>query len=101
MASLGRSGDTPPFGSNVISASFTEEMELIDVSNRDNVGSGVGRKVSQAGFTTNTWEIECHDASGLIGSLNADETGAYTVVSVTENISVDGAVTFSVTVKEA
>jgi hypothetical protein len=76
-------------------------MELIDLSNRDNVGAGVGSKVNAAGFRTRTWEVECHDATGLVTSLNADETDQYTVTSITENISVDGAVTFSVTVKEA
>jgi hypothetical protein len=101
MASLGRTGDSPPVGTNVISASQTDEMELIDISNRDNTGTGVGTKASAAGFSTSTWEVECHDAQGLLESLGEDAVSGYTAVSVTENISVDGAVTFSVTLKEA
>jgi hypothetical protein len=106
---LGRDGTgIPTLGANaiegVISATLTEECETIDISNRSNVGGAAGapgRKVSKAGFITKTWEIECHDPDGLITSLNAAGTsGSYSVMSVSENISVDGAVTYSVTVKE-
>lgn len=91
----------PPFGAGIISATFTEECETIDVSNRSNVGSGAGRKAFQAGFKTKTWEIECHDATGVIASLEASNPSGYTVMSVSENIGLDGAVTYSVSVKEA
>jgi hypothetical protein len=94
---LGRNGDTPPFGSNVISATYTEECDAIDITNRINASGGY--KSSKQGFVTKTWEIECHDASGLQASLEATDSGFY-ATSLTENISVDGAVTFSVTVKE-
>jgi hypothetical protein len=100
--SLGKDGDAPPFGAGIISATYTEECETIDISNRSNVGgsaSNPGYKANTAGFKTKTWEIECHDASGLIASLEAAGSG-FTVMSVTENISIDGAVTFSVTAKE-
>jgi hypothetical protein len=101
--SLGKdAASAPPFGTGVISATYTEECETIDISNRSNIGgsSGApGRKVSRAGFVTKTWEIECHDATSLISSLEAAGSG-YTVMSVTENIGVDGAVTFNVTAKE-
>jgi hypothetical protein len=93
---------SPPFGSGIISATFTEECETIDISNRSNVGGSAGapgRKVAKAGFVTKTWEIECHDPSSLISSLEAAGSG-FTVMSVTENIGVDGAVTFNVTAKE-
>ena len=80
---------------------FTEECETIDVSNRGNVGSGAGRKVFRAGFKTKTWEIECHDPDGVITSLEAANPTGYTVMSVSENIGVDGAVTYNLTVKEA
>jgi len=100
---LGKDASTsPPFGTGVISATYTEECETIDVSNRSNIGgsSGApGKKVAKAGFTTKTWEIECHDATGLITSLEASGSG-FTVMSVTENIGIDGAVTFNVTAKE-
>jgi hypothetical protein len=91
-----------PFGAGVISATYTEECETVDISNRSNIGgsSGApGRKVSRAGFVTKTWEIECHDPTNLISSLEAAGSG-FTVMSVTENVSIDGAVTFDVTAKE-
>jgi hypothetical protein len=57
--------------------------------------------MSKAGFVTKTWEIECHDPDGLLTSLNAAGTsGSFTVMSVSENIGIDGAVTYSVTLKE-
>jgi len=103
--SLGRDAAvTPPFGEGIISATFTEECETIDISNRANVGGTAGapgRRVSKAGFVTKTWEIECHDPDGLIASLNAAGTsGQFSVMSVSENIGIDGAVTYNVTVKE-
>jgi hypothetical protein len=93
---------SPPFGSGIISATYTQECETVDISNRSNVGGSAGApgyKVSKAGFTTLTWEIECHDPSGLVASLTAAGSG-YSVMSVTENISIDGAVTYNVTAKQ-
>jgi hypothetical protein len=92
---------TVPFGEGIISATFTEECETIDISNRSNVGTGAGRKAFRAGFATKTWEIECHDADGVIASLEASDPTGFTVMSVTENISLDGAVTYSLSIKEA
>lgn len=107
MPTLGKDGSgIPSLGSNaiegVISATYTQECETIDISNRSNVGGSTGapgKKVAKAGFVTNTWEIECHDPDGLLASLNAAGS-SYSVMSVTENISVDGAVTYSVSLKE-
>jgi len=99
---LGKAGAAPPVGTNIITASFTEECETIDVSNRDNVGGATGApgyRAFLAGFTSRTWEIECHDPTGLAASL-IDNTGPWEVMSVTENIGVDGAVTFTVTARE-
>jgi hypothetical protein len=96
---LGRNGSTPPVGSNIISATYSEETETIDVSNRSNVTSGY--KASRAGFTVKTWEIECHDAGTLMTDLTGAGTeGSFNVMSVTENISVDGPVSFTVTAKQ-
>lgn len=92
---------TIPFGEGIISATFTEECETIDVSNRANVGSGAGRKTFLAGFKTKTWEIECHDADGVISSLETANPSGYTVMSVSESIGLDGAVVYSLSVKEA
>ncbi|NBW11327.1 MAG: hypothetical protein EBR82_25175 [Caulobacteraceae bacterium] len=91
-----------PFGTGIISATYTQECETVDISNRANIGgsSGApGHKVAKAGFTTKTWEIECHDPTGLITSLEAAGSG-FSVMSVTENIGIDGAITFTVSAKE-
>ena len=100
--SLGKNGAAPPFGVDVISATYTEECEVVDVSNRNNVGGATGSpgyRAYKAGFKTKTWEIECHDATGLITSLTSNGS-SFQVMSVTENIGIDGAVTFSVTCRE-
>jgi hypothetical protein len=103
--SLGKDASpAPPFGEGIISATFTEECETVDISNRSNVGGSAGapgRRVSRAGFVTKTWEIECHDPDGLITSLTAAGTaGSFSIMSVSENIGIDGAVTYNVTAKE-
>ena len=102
---LGKDASGEPFGGGIISASYTEEREVIDISNRDNIGGsagGSGYKAVAAGFTTKTWDIECHDATGLVAALSAAGTpGGFTVMSLTENIAVDGAITFSITAKQA
>ena len=104
MPTLGKDqSDAPPFGgSGIISASFNQECETVDISNRGNIGGSAGapgRKAFKAGFTKKTWEIETHDASGLITALEAAGTG-FTVMSVAENISIDGAITYTVTALE-
>lgn len=99
---LGKEGTAPPFGTDVISATYTEECEVIDITNRGNAGGSsgaAGYRAYAAGFKTKTWEIECHDATGLITSLTVNGNG-FQVVSVTENIGIDGAVTFTVTARE-
>ena len=90
-----------PFGEGIISATFTEECETIDISHRGNVGAGVGRKVFAAGYTTKTWEIECLDADSVIASLELANPTGFTVMSVSESIGIDGAVTYSLSLKEA
>jgi hypothetical protein len=100
---LGKDGGTPPFGTDIISATFTEECEVIDVTNRSNEGGATGvagYKANAAGFKTQMWEIECHDASGLIAALESNTaTSNFLVMGVTENISIDGAVTFTVSAR--
>lgn len=98
---LGKDHTAPPVGGGIISATYTEEVETVDISNRDNVGAGVGYKQNSAGFTVKTWEIECHDATNVVESLEANADSGFTVMSVSENIGVDGAVTYTVTAKEA
>ena len=100
---LGKDGAAPPVGTDIISASFVEECEAVDISNRGNVGGSSGApgyRLFDAGFKSQTWEIECHDPTGLVTSLEAQLTaGTASVVSVTENASIDGAVTFTVTLR--
>lgn len=102
---LGKEGTAPPFGTDVISATYTEEVEVVDVTNRTNVGGSSGNpgyRAYQAGLTSKTWEIECHDATALITGLETNTaTSSFIVMGVTENISIDGAVTFTVTAREA
>jgi hypothetical protein len=102
---LGKDGDAPPFGTGIISATYTEEQEVVDVTNRSNCGGASGApgyRINRAGFTTKTWEIECHDATGVMTQLEAQgAAGTFMVIGVTENISIDGAVTFTITAREA
>jgi hypothetical protein len=102
---LGKDGSAPPFGTDVISATYTEECEVIDVTNRTNKGgttNNPGYRAYKAGLTSKLWEIECHDASSLISALESNSpTSSFIVMGVTENISIDGAVTFTVTAREA
>lgn len=91
----------PPFGTDIISATFTEECETVDVTNRSNCSGSTGNpgyRAFDAGFKTQTWEIECHDATGLIAALESNSaTSNFIVMSVTENAALDGAVTYTVT----
>jgi hypothetical protein len=74
---LGKDTPTgPAFGTGIISATFTEECEVIDVTNRENQGGATGApgyRANKAGFKTQMWEIECHDATGLIEALENNE----------------------------
>lgn len=101
--SLGKDGSAPPKGNEIISATYTEECEVVDVTNRSNEGgaSGVaGYRAYKAGFKTKMWEIECHDPTGLITSLTTNTPGQFEVMSVSESISIDGAVTYTVSLRE-
>ena len=100
---LGKDGgpSSPPFGTDIISATFTEECELVDVTNRANKGGSTGNpgyRAYESGLKTETWEIECHDPSGLITALQTNtHTSNFLVMGVTENAAIDGAVTYTVT----
>jgi hypothetical protein len=102
---LGKDGSAPPFGTDVISATYTEECEVVDVTNRTNCGgttNNPGFRAYMSGLTSKLWEIECHDAAGLVTALQSNSpTSSFIVMGVTENISIDGAVTFTVTAREA
>jgi hypothetical protein len=101
---LGKDGSAPPFGSQIISATYTEEVEIVDVTNRSNAGgtaSNPGFRAYKTGLTSKLWEIECHSATGLVTALATNTpTSSFIVMGVTENISIDGAVTYTVTARE-
>jgi hypothetical protein len=99
---LGKNASAPPFGVGIISATYTEEAEVIDVSNRSNVGTGVvGHRAFDTGFKTKMWEIECHDVTGTMAQLLSNTaTSNFIVMGVTENIGIDGAVTFTISARE-
>jgi hypothetical protein len=103
---LGKDGSAPPFGGDIISATYTEECEVIDVTNRVNEGGAsgaAGYRAYMAGFTTKMWEIECHSVTGVITQLESNTVGGgstFLVMGVTENIGIDGAVTFTITARE-
>jgi predicted secreted protein len=94
---LGPSGTSTPVvtNTNVISATYTESCDTIDISNRGNVGDGY--KATAAGFITKSWSIECHDSAALMATVagNLGTTGMQ-ATSVSENASIDGAVTYTV-----
>ena len=95
---LGKDGETVPAvvaNENVISATYTQSCDTIDISNRGNVGDGY--KATDAGFITKNWSIECHDSAALMTTVagNAAVSGMQ-VTSVSENASLDGAVTYTV-----
>lgn len=96
---LGRNAATaPPVGGNIISASYTEECDTIDASDRTT--SSDGYKNILTGFTSKTWEVECHDPDALITGLESVQTSGWQVLNVTENIPLDGAITFTVSLKQ-
>lgn len=102
--SLGRDGGTPTGGNGatgVLSVTFTEEATAIDVSHRGLVlATGICFKAATGGFITRTAEIECLDATAVITSLSAAPSG-FIVTNVSENRSLDGPVTFTLTAKKS
>lgn len=98
---LGKDGaGAVPFGVDIISATFTEECEVVDVTNRSNMSGSTGNpgyRAFDSGLKSELWEIECHDASGLITALETNSaTSNFLVMGVTENASIDGAITYTV-----
>jgi hypothetical protein len=102
--SLGYAAGSPT-GANgatgVISVSWSNEVEAVDITHRGHGVSGVAGafRVATGGFVTRTVEIECLDASAVMTAL-AQAGSGYAVTSVTENQPLDGPVTFTVTARE-
>ena len=100
---LGKNASAPPaIATEIISATYTEEAEQIEVSNRSNIGTGaVGHRVYRTGFKSKLWEIECHDATGVMAKLQSNTaTSNFVVMSCVESGSIDGALVFTVTARE-
>ena len=100
---LGKSGTgVPAVATEIISATYTEEAEQIEVSNRSNIGTGaIGHRKYRTGFVSKTWEIECHDATGVIAKLESNTaTSDFVVMNCVETGSIDGVVVFTVTARE-
>lgn len=94
---LGKDGTSTPVvtNANVISATYTESCDAIDISNRGNIGDGY--KATMAGFVTKSWSIECHDSEALMATVAGNvQTSGMQVTSVSENAAIDGAVTYTV-----
>jgi len=100
---LGKAGTgAPSFGDNIISATKNDETDVIDITSRttDNSANPSYREFD-VGLPSSTWEIECYDPDGLVAGLVAQLTdGSYGVVSVSENINLDGPVTYTVTLRQ-
>ena len=103
MPSLGyqQTGPTGAVGATgIISVTWTEEVAPVDVTHRgDSTASGPNYKVSTGGWATHTAEIECYDATAVIADLRSAGS-TFTATKVSENSPLDGAVTFTVTVKQ-
>jgi len=92
----------PSVGGNIISATKNDETDVIDITNRTDDSSGnASYRVFDVGLPSSTWEIECYDPGGLLSDLTSQLTdGSYGVVSVSENINLDGPVTYTVTLRQ-
>lgn len=100
-AATGATGQSAMGVTGIISVSYTEEVEAIDITHRGSSVSGVADafRVATGGFVTKTVEIECLDATTVMTKL-AEAGSGYAVTSVTENQPLDGPVTFTVTARE-
>lgn len=98
MPTLGRLGSLqPPYGDDIISVTKTDEAETIDVSHRTNSQSGF--RIYEAGLPSQTFEIECYNVGGAMTSLVSNGNGLQ-VMGVSESGSVDGVVTYTITVRD-
>jgi hypothetical protein len=100
-AATGATGQSAMGVTGIVSVSYTEEVEAIDITHRGSSVSGVADafRVATGGFVTKTVEIECLDATTVMTKL-AEAGSGYAVTSVTENQPLDGPVTFTVTARE-
>jgi len=100
---LGKAGTgAPSFGDNVISATKTEEAPAIDITSRSTDSSAnPAYREFKTGIKAENWEIECYDPTGLVSELTTQLTDdTFGVVSVSENITIDGPNTYTVTIRK-
>jgi len=100
---LGKAGTgAPSFGDNIISATKNDETDVIDITSRTTDSSAnPSYREFDTGLKSSTWEIECYDPTGLLTSLTEQLTDdTYGVVSVSENITLDGPNTYTVTLRQ-
>lgn len=100
---LGKAGsNAPSFGDNIVSASFTTEADVIDITSRSTDSSAnPSYREFKAGLEAESWEIECYDPTGLVSQLTTQLTAdSFGVVSVSENITLDGPNTYTVTIRK-
>lgn len=101
---LGKAGSGVPTvaGDNIVSASLTTEADVIDVTSRSTSSDGnPAYREYKVGLTSETWEIECYDPTGVLTSLQAQlVSGAYGVMSVSENVNLDGPVTYTLSLRK-
>jgi len=92
----------PSVGDNIISATKNDEADVIDITSRTTDGTAnPSYREFDVGLTSSTWEIECYDPTGLLGDLTSQlSAGTYGVVSVSENITLDGPNTYTVTLRQ-
>jgi hypothetical protein len=96
----GATGQSAMGVTGIISVSYTEEVEAIDITHRGSAtGVASAFRVATGGFVTKTVEVECLDATTVMTKL-AEAGSGYAVTSVTENQPLDGPVTFTVTARE-
>jgi hypothetical protein len=101
---LGKAGSGAPTvaGDNIISADLVEEADVIEITSRSTSSDGnPAYREYQVGLTSETWEIECYDPTGVLTSLQAQLTsGSYGVMSVAENVNLDGPVTYTLSLRK-
>jgi len=100
---LGKEGTgAPSFGDNIVSASLVTEADVIDITSRSvGITEDPDYREYKTGLTSETWEIECYDPTGIVADLEtAMVTGSFGVMNVSENVNLDGPVTYTVTLRK-
>jgi hypothetical protein len=101
--SLGYQAGTPTGSvgaSGIIDVTWSESVDAIDVTHRGlAAATGASYKAATGGLVTNEATITCFDATAVIADLRSAGS-SYTAVSVEEGQPIDGAVTYTITVRQ-